>query len=397
VRVGGDFMHGRMMLAPTFLLLLPAIVLPVSRWTAPSLGVAFVWAVLIYVRVRHHPNTLGALINDERAGYVIWTQSAHPIDSELFVAADKPSSQMARDAMAAGRRSVVSEGGIEAPMNPALNAPIVFIAGRLGTGGVIAPIDGIVVDAMGLGNPFGARITPTQPGIIGHEKSLPWSWIRAEYTDPAADHTPLEGTPLIRIHAARRALQCGELKELMDSVRAPMTLGRFWSNLTGSFRRTRLVIPSDSLEAEWKFCGKGVIVPKVTASSSYEEYGWSSLNVIDGVRESDGVSNGYSSEVGPTQWIAMELNAKQSISKVVLYPRSQPTYGTGFPIDFTIQIWDGAAWVDRANVIGYPRPTGPVTFSWPTPDLTDRIRINATKLPQVGEGPRLQLAEIEVQ
>jgi arabinofuranosyltransferase len=55
--------------------------------------------------------------------------------------------------------------------------------------------------------------------------------------------------------AARHAMSCGALEELVDSTRRPMTFGRFWSNLTGAFGRTTLVVPADPFEAEKKFCG----------------------------------------------------------------------------------------------------------------------------------------------
>jgi arabinofuranosyltransferase len=92
----------------------------------------------------------------------------------------------------------------------------------------------------------------TNPGITGHEKPLPWSWVIADFAAPSA--APF-GATAEQIAAARRALQCGELAELLASVREPMSAGRFWDNLTGSIARTRLVIPADPIEAERKFCG----------------------------------------------------------------------------------------------------------------------------------------------
>jgi arabinofuranosyltransferase len=57
-----------------------------------------------------------------------------------------------------------------------------------------------------------------------------------------------------QVLAARHALSCGRIKELMDSVNEPMSLHRFWDNLTGSVRRTSLRIPADPFEAERRFC-----------------------------------------------------------------------------------------------------------------------------------------------
>jgi hypothetical protein len=337
-------------------------------------------------------------VMDERWGYARWTQTRHPIDSEVFIAADGIAPKLAAAALRDNRRVLVSEGGVEIPMHPAFSAPLVFAAGRLGTGGVVAPLDAMVVDSLGLANPLGARITPTNlGGFVGHEKSLPWGWIRAEYTDPALDTAPLEGTPPISIRAARRALQCGELAELMDSVRAPLTAGRFWDNLVGAFRRTRLVIPADPTEAEWKFCGTLSVSAFATASSSYEGDGWSVLNAVDRQPTTDGVSNGYSSQPGHSQWIELRLTAKRPVSKIVLYPRTQPAVGIGYPIDFKIQTWDGARWVDRITRSEYPRPTGPDPLTFEAPVVTDRVRIHATKLADDGDGPRLQLAEVEIE
>jgi hypothetical protein len=36
-----------------------------------------------------------------------------------------------------------------------------------------------------------------------------------------------------------------------------MTIGRFWSNLTGAVGRTRLVVPRSPEAAAEKFCGSG--------------------------------------------------------------------------------------------------------------------------------------------
>jgi len=70
--------------------------------------------------------------------------------------------------------------------------------------------------------------------------------------------TGIYGAPAIDpsdVAAARRALRCGALAELRSATRDPLDVGRFWSNLTGSIGRTRLVVPRDPKAAERKFCG----------------------------------------------------------------------------------------------------------------------------------------------
>src|SRR5690606_20893618 len=126
------------------------------------------------------------------------------------------------------------------------------------------------------------------------------------------------------------------------SVREPLTIGRFFRNLTGSIGRTRLVIPDDPLEAERKFCGLAAAAPKVVVSSSYEAEGWAAVNLIDGNTTSPPTALGYTSAPGNSEpheeWIELQFPAKRPISGLVLFPRADPGYvGRGFPIDFAIE------------------------------------------------------------
>src|SRR5262249_22029152 len=157
-------------------------------------------------------------------------------------------------------------------MNPKLGVRAVYAVGRLGMGGAAVALDGIAADTLGLANPIGARITMTHPELgPGHQKTLPDEWLHADFGDP--DHDLETGVQPVRIASARRAMSCGELRELLASVREPMTAGRFFDNLFGAVRRTRLVIPSDATAAEEKFCGE-TQVATITASSSCEQWGW---------------------------------------------------------------------------------------------------------------------------
>lgn len=251
LRLGGDFMHARMWLPPTLLFLLPALVVPLRRVTAPAVGVLAIWALLTSLSLTDGKNhTVTA--DDERRLYVQWTHDAHPIDVDVFIAADAAGWSYA-DAARTGQRRVIQEvNGMSVPMTARHAGPGVIAAGRLGTSGAIVPLDGIAADIFGLANPLGARITPTDPGRTAHEKRLSWAWLMADFAE--GDAQEFDATTPAMIHAARHAMSCGELAELLDSVRAPLTAGRFWDNLTGALARTRLVIPADPFEAERQFC-----------------------------------------------------------------------------------------------------------------------------------------------
>jgi arabinofuranosyltransferase len=112
------------------------------------------------------------------------------------------------------------------------------------------------VDVNGLASPLAGHLLLQERGRPGHEKWLPTAWAVAEYADPAAIDT-MKDTPDVnkaQVHAAQRALSCGGIKELVDSVNQPMSMGRFWDNLTGALSRTDLRIPADPFAAERQFC-----------------------------------------------------------------------------------------------------------------------------------------------
>ena len=140
----------------------------------------------------------------------------------------------------------------------------------------------------------------------------------------------------------------------------------------------------------------------VTPSSSYEAQPWSLNNVIDGQTSSVAGLFGYSSQIGQasnhTESIVIDLRAVRTFDKIVLYPRNDTgNIGAGFPVDFTIQVWDGANWLTRVTQTSYPQPgnSGQV-FTLNQPDTTNGIRIVATNLRQVGGDYVMQFAEIQV-
>jgi len=393
LRVGGDFMHGRMLLPATFMMLLPALVLPLQRVTAPALGLLGVWVVaVVIIRSDGKPHATAVRVADERHNYATWTKTEHPTSAEVFLAADAYSTNLVNNALQKHEHRLISEGGLDLPANPAYSESVMYAVGRLGTGGATAPLDGIVVDVLGLANPLGAHITVNQPGMTGHEKSLPWAWTLADFGDPSNDYSSPANTSAPAILAARHAMQCGELAELLASVRAPMTASRFWKNLKGSLHRTRLVVPSDPFEADKKFCGESF-----TANASSVAENSSATSAIDGARTTTTASKGFVSAVGPTQWLEVDFPYPISFSKVTLYPITDPP-GEGFPVDFQIQVWTGATWLDRVTQTDVPNPgTGAKAYTWGTSDRSDRVRILATKLPESAGGPRLELAEVTVE
>ena len=258
VKVGGDFMHARMVLPVVFLLVLPVLLVPVTTVLVPAVTAIAVWAAYCGPTYAvHFYDQKHAIAEDERLGYQQWTGRPNPTTSAAYANRERGIGDAMADWSAHGERVLTSEGGIDVPLDPRLPFPFAVAAGRLGAAGAETPLGDEVVDTLGLANPIGAHLTVTAPGRPGHAKELPWAWIFADYGDPAVvdAKAALPGVTPEQVRAARHAMGCGALKELLDSTRQPMTFGRFWDNLTGSVGRTALVVPADPFAAEKKFCG----------------------------------------------------------------------------------------------------------------------------------------------
>jgi len=272
VRVGGDWMQARMLLPALFMLLLPVLVVPLSRAASAVLALLVVWAAVALSPLSspwqgNAGAPLQALIHrtaaDNRRFTVETTGQRNPVTSRAFekVFADYVSG--VRAAQASGRPTLLllddSVGFMHlVPVSLAPGAAYrLAVTGRwLGFTGAQVPLDARAVDQLSLAYPLGAHLALLRSPFTGHEKMLDPAWIIADYAAPGAR---VPGNRAVAsptsITAARHALQCGRLRELQESVRAPLTWSRFWSNLTGAVGRTSLRVPRDPVVAEQAFCG----------------------------------------------------------------------------------------------------------------------------------------------
>lgn len=267
LKVGGDYMHARMLLPVLFLLLLPVLVLRWSRTGGALALVIVAWVPLYAGSGRYHeaPGPVRA-IDDERAYYVSWTHTDNPTQTEDYTRQQRDLAAAVEAARNSGRATLIYQGVhneiLTAPLRKDLPARAAVVGVYLGTAGMLAPPDVAIVDFWGLANPVGARFA-FPPGKPGHSKPLSNIWLLADYADPAApvvrtgnfvfqrDFDPAE------LAAARHALSCGDLAEIRESTREPMSLDRFWRNLTGAWDRTWVRVPPEPLAAERAFCGSG--------------------------------------------------------------------------------------------------------------------------------------------
>nr|WP_245649563.1 flagellar motor control protein ZomB [Nocardia shimofusensis] len=253
LRVGGDFMHGRMLLAQVFLLLLPVSVLPLrlprsgSAVARRSFGfVLLAWIATVgwaLFAAGTTAITSGTKINesgivDERVYYVLNTGHDHPIRAEDYL--DYP---RMRAMVADIRRN--PNGGlllnspsfmfwyIAPPPQPipedGAGHTVYFL--NLGMTSMNVPLDVRVIDPMGLAYPLAAHSDRLVDGRIGHDKSLYPDWVIVDAG--MVDQKPWMPWFLDEkwVTQARTALSCEDTHALLVSTRDPLTFERFRHNL----------------------------------------------------------------------------------------------------------------------------------------------------------------------
>ncbi|MFD0312518.1 hypothetical protein [Streptomyces sp. NPDC127119] len=251
VKVGGDFMHGRMLLPGLLLMLLPVFVVPATRvGTLAAVGVGL-WAVVCagWLRMPYGGQIGPAGIADERGVYVRHNADPHPV-RHTFAGAPHHL-RYARAVAAAGRSGVpvvvLGKDGWVRGASGGVTASYVV----LGFNGSVVPLDGAALDPIGLAYPLAAHSERVGAGRVGHDKHLPAAWLVAD----RGVGVPPAGVSPTEVAAARRALRCGVLAELDAAVRGPLTGGRFLRNVTGAWGRTSLRFPNDPVAAERQLCG----------------------------------------------------------------------------------------------------------------------------------------------
>lgn len=260
IAIGGDFMHGRMLLPGTFLLVLPVALVPWGRALLALCCALGVWAVVCAANWRpsyEFTDPQGPHgIADERQFYVDAAGDPHPdASADYFHGAlptawtdDSPGAPDVTLYMGPGQ-SRLDLGTV--PSRDGRSVTVV-LAG-LGYSGAASSLEDVVVDDIGLSYPLAAHAELTHLGEAGHDKNLPLVWVLADLTAPTWQPDPQVVDPA-DLAAARKALSCGALAQLQTDVRAPMTPDRFWHNLLDSYRNTELVVPADPNTAVQEFC-----------------------------------------------------------------------------------------------------------------------------------------------
>lgn len=290
MRQGGDFMHGRVLLVPLFVTLLPLMVVPL---TVPAhLGAAFgrrraaqesviddepepvevspaerrrtrvglagavamagLWITVLVWGISTHANVLPNAgidigrsgIVDERRFYVTNMGNENPVTAEDYLAYPRMS------AMVEKIDKYREEGGVILPsfnydewyvaqlpavMPKGAERQVTVYFLNLGMTSMNAPLDVRVIDQMGLAYPLAAHTERLEDGRIGHDKILPSEWVVAEAG--AYPRKPVLPGYLDEdlVRQAQVALQCPETKDRFASFEGEWSFSRFKHNLKQAF------------------------------------------------------------------------------------------------------------------------------------------------------------------
>jgi arabinofuranosyltransferase len=243
LRIGGDFMHGRLLLPALFAVLLPVAALPLPRpgavrWLAgaAAAGVA-TWAVVCAagLRVPDRPPPEWAAITDERAVWNAAAGEAHAITLDDHARTNAViRGRRARQLREQGVDAMVFVDGHELAMAP--GSGVVLEGGTIGLQSVAAGPGVRVLDVMGLADAFGGRIASDPAARIGHRKALDPAYVLARVS-------PAAGGP--GADDARAALRCPAAAEVLAATGDPPTPGRLLRNLLRAPALTFVRFPAD--------------------------------------------------------------------------------------------------------------------------------------------------------
>lgn len=264
VRIGGDFMHGRFLLPTLFGLLLPVMLvhIPLRRpsssrevITSAALLVIAGWTVVtaLWLRVPYQGSVSADGIADERGVYALLAGNPHPITIDDYMDMRlgwTREGRRWRDLASRNARVLVIDESAY-PLDPRVDSEtdVVILAWNIGLSGYAAGLDVHVTDRYGLSDPLASRLRLTKRGRPGHEKQLDPAWAIARFGMSE------ELNPLTRdVLAARHAISCGAVAELLDAVEEPLTAERFFDNALLSLSLRDLRIPSDPRAATAELC-----------------------------------------------------------------------------------------------------------------------------------------------
>jgi len=254
-RSGGCYLSGRLLIPSLFTVMAPLAAVPWRRAFVAPIAIVGLWACAAALVLRPTIDPLQPLaevlsftsrgVLDGRESMALQVKPGRaPV---LALDLDTGDGEAARRLQAEGRRALVIHEEVHLDVTPVRTT---LISSSSGISGFVAGPEVRVHQTIPLSNPVASRMLPLRRSRPGHRKRESWPWSIAQTTRPGVT----AGRDPAKIEAARRALGCGELAELLAAISEPLDAARFWSNLRGAYRRTRLQVPRRPEDAERVFC-----------------------------------------------------------------------------------------------------------------------------------------------
>lgn len=267
-RVGGDFMHARLLLPAVFGLLAPVGIATRRcrtghrpRRLAAVAAATAVWVVPATFLLRPTYSgegaafTTGDTIEDERRTWQMFTGMEHPVRHDV------------RARLVAAAAGTAPEDGRVVGVAPDHDYELVAVPMRADAPATTAGVflqpayawgTGVyMIDTGGLAHPVGGHLDQLAGDRMGHQKFLGLDWQLAEWA-AARTVTSDDGRGLVSgesLAAAREAMTCGQLGAYIEGIRSPLTPGRFARNVLESFANTTMRVPADPRDARAELCG----------------------------------------------------------------------------------------------------------------------------------------------
>lgn len=264
VRLGGDFMHARMLLPVLFAICLPVAAVQASVASVLAGLAVLGWAIPSALVFRTPYHIVGGWIGDkwgitnEANYYRSLSGKNHPVlivdyrrtgPFPFFLRAKEVAGK------AADQAHQIQIFGTYLPLATGVHAPVVDAEGAfLGIIGYTEGTSTYIDDDLGLADPIASHLILVHRSRPGHERHLPPAWVLARFAAPGSWDSQ-RTVPIPAIQDADAALHCGTLNELVTAISSRMTPGQFASNVIHSFTLTQLRVPANPSVARRAFCG----------------------------------------------------------------------------------------------------------------------------------------------
>ncbi len=268
VRVGGDWMHARVLLPALFCLLLPTMTVRVSNWQVFFAAGVMVWAVWCGFSLREPVKERHGIV-DPRVSPLALAKGHQIVTIDDYRELEHATIWARLDKMAASGQSGILLYRPGTGLDPLplartddRRSGLVYRSLQIGMVAYGTGPDVYIADAYGLADPVGSHLRYAKRGRPGHEKLVPSAWVVGRFGKRG---TPLpeiyEGflTPPTQlsardVNAARAALRCGDLRDMLAAANDALTPGRFLENIFDAPRLTTFRVDEHPVSAERSEC-----------------------------------------------------------------------------------------------------------------------------------------------